>query len=189
VSYVPTHLPILQNPLPVILARRLVVPEMQEDSIMKAERIELAALAAVAGPQHTPQEIETSAYLAEFVAVCRQVAETPPDVRHERVQAVRDMLVRPADAEAVRAAFWMRAPLAARMVAVMAAKLPKARAEDALMTFNAFERGQVYCALQKLIGELGLVQKCMNGGNSAPPGLGVADKKTVMNGAPRKGLH
>lgn len=154
---------------------------------MKAERIELAALAAVAGPQRTSQEIETSAYLAEFAAACRQVEETPLDVRHERMQAVRDLLVKPADAEAVRAAYWLRAPLPARMVAVLSAKLPKERASDALMTFDALERGQVWCALSKLIGELGLIQKCMNGGNSAPPGAGMPDKKAGMNGGlPRR---
>lgn len=131
---------------------------------MKAERIELAALAAVAGPQRTAQEIETAAYLADFAAACKQVEETPLEVRQERCQAVLKLLVRPADAEAVRAAYWMRAPLPARMVAVMAARLPRERANDALNTFDAFERGLIWCALDKLVGELGLVQKCMNGG-------------------------
>jgi hypothetical protein len=131
---------------------------------MKTERIELAALARVAGVQHTAQEIETAAYLADFAAACRQVAETPQDVRMERVQAVKDLIVRPADAEAVRAAYWLRAPLAARMVAVMSSRLPKERAGDALNSFDAMERGLIWCALQKLVGELGLIQKCMNGG-------------------------
>lgn len=151
---------------------------------MKTDRLQLAAIAAaVAGPQRTAQEIETSAYLADFAAVCRRVAETPLDVRQERVQAVRDLLVRPADAEAVRAAFWMRATLSARMVAVMSAGLPKDRASDALMTFSAMERGKVWCALQKLVGELGIVQKCMNGGNSSPPSdARTGEKSPVMNG-------
>ncbi len=131
---------------------------------MKTERIELAALARVAGVQHTSQEIETAAYLAEYAAACRQVAETPQDVRMERVQAVRDLIVKPADAEAMRAAFWLRAPIAARMVAVMSARLPKERASDALNTFDALERGTMWCALDKLMGELSLVQRCMNGG-------------------------
>jgi hypothetical protein len=132
---------------------------------MKNERTEMAALAqAVAGSQRTAQEIETAAYLADFVACCRRVAETPQDVRMERVQAVRDLLVRPADAEAVRAAYWMRAPLAARMVAVMSIRLPRERANDALNSFDAMERGLMWNALEKLAGELGLVQKCMNGG-------------------------
>jgi hypothetical protein len=136
---------------------------------MKAERIELAALAAVAGPQRTAQEIETAAYLADFAAVCRKVAETPQDVRMERVQAVKDLIVRPADAEAVRAAYWMRAPIAARMVAVMSARLPRERAGDALNTFDAMERGLIWLALDKLQGELAIVQKCMNGGRMPAP--------------------
>jgi hypothetical protein len=131
---------------------------------MKAERIELAALAAVAGPQRTQQELETSVYLADFAAACRAVDDTPLDVRQERIQAVKELLVTPSDAEAVRAAYWMRAPLPARMVAVMSAKLPKERANDALMKFDAFERGTIWNALQKLVGELGIIQKCMNGG-------------------------
>ena len=131
---------------------------------MKTERIELAALAAVAGVQHTAQEIATAAYLAEFAAACRQVAETPQDVRMERVQAVRDLIIRPADAEAVRAAFWMRSPLGARMVAVMLVRLPRERANDALHTFDAFQRGTMFNAIEKLVGELRLIQRCMNGG-------------------------
>jgi hypothetical protein len=131
---------------------------------MKTERTELAALAASAGVQHTAQEIETSAYLATFVAACKAVAETPLDVRQERCQAVLKMVVKPADAEAVRAAFWLRAPLSARMVAVMSARLHKDRASDALNTFDAMERGLIWCALEKLVSELGVVQKCMQGG-------------------------
>lgn len=152
---------------------------------MKTERIELAALASVAGPQRTAQEIETSAYLAEFAAICAKIAATPEAVRQERVQAVRNLIVRPADAEAVRAAYWMRAPLAARMVAVMAARLPKERAGDALHTFSALERGKVWFALDKLAGELSIVQKCMNGGNSSTPCVGAPDRSARMNG----GLH
>lgn len=131
---------------------------------MKAERIELAALGAAVPAARSRMEIETYTFLADFTEACRQVAETPAEVRMERVQAVRDALVRPSDAEALRAAFWLRAPLAARMVAVMSAKLDKDRANDALSTFDAFERGRVWIALNKLLAELGMVQKCMNGG-------------------------
>jgi hypothetical protein len=137
---------------------------------MKAERIELAALARAAGPQLTRQEAETAAYLAEFVAVCEQVAATPQDVRMERVQAVKDLIVNPADAEAVRAAYWLRAPLAVRMVALMSAKLSKDRAGDALNTFDALERGLMWNAIDKLTGQLSIVQKCMNGGRMPSPG-------------------
>lgn len=136
---------------------------------MKAERTELAALAAAAGPQRSPQEIETSAYLAEFAAICAKIDATPVEQRMERVQAVRDAIVRPSDAEAVRAAFWLRAPLAARMVAVMSVRLPKDRAGDALNTFDCLERGLIWVALNKLIGDLQMVQKCMNGGRMPSP--------------------
>jgi hypothetical protein len=149
---------------------------------MKAERIELAALAAVSGPRATAQEIATYAYLAEFAAVCEQIAAIPVDDRIERVQAVRNLCVRPADAEAVRAAFWVRMPLGVRTVAIMSAGLHKARAEDTLNKFNAYERGLVWVAMSKLIADLQTVQKCMNGGNSTPPN--EIDRKAVMNGYP-----
>lgn len=131
---------------------------------MKSERIELAALARAAGPQLNAQEVETQRILADFAEACRQHDETPREVRMERIAAVRELLVRPADAEAVRAAYWLRAPLPARMVAVMAARLPKERAKDALMKFDAFERGTIWNALQALMGDLATIQKCMNGG-------------------------
>jgi hypothetical protein len=103
------------------------------------------------------------------------------------VQAVRNLLVRPADAEAVRAAFWIRVPLGVRTVAVMSAGLKKGRAEDALSKFNAFERGLVWVALSKLIADLQTVQKCMNGGNSTPPN--ETDRKAEMNGGLPRGVH
>jgi hypothetical protein len=136
---------------------------------MKAEHIELAALAAAVPAARSRMEVETYVFLAEYTEACRTVAETPMETRMERVQAVRDALVRPSDAEALRAAFWLRAPLAARMVAVMSAKLHKDRANDALSTFDAFERGLVWIALNKLLGELAMVQKCMNGGRMPAP--------------------
>jgi hypothetical protein len=130
---------------------------------MKAERIELAALAAAA-VERTPQEIQTSAYLAEFAAVCEQVVRVPEEVRQERIQALRAIVARPSDIEAVRASFWLNAPMAARMVAVMSAKLPKDRAKDSLNKFDAFERGLVWIALERLMADLAQVQKCMQGG-------------------------
>jgi hypothetical protein len=119
---------------------------------------------AAIGPHRSPQEIDTYAYLAEFSANCAQIDGTPMEVRQERVQAVRDALVRQSDAEAARAALWLRAPLSARMVAVMSAKLQKERAHDALNKFDAFDRGSVWVALNRLLGELQTVQKCMVGG-------------------------
>jgi hypothetical protein len=131
---------------------------------MKAERLEFAALAAAAGPQRSPLEISTSAYLADFTAACELVARVPEDVRQERIQALRGIVARPSDVEAMRAAVWLNAPTGARMVAVLSAGLPKARAEDSLNKFDALERGLIWVALQRLLADLAQVQKCMQGG-------------------------
>jgi hypothetical protein len=130
---------------------------------MKAERIELAALAAATAPR-SGLEISTYAYLAEFTAACEEVARVPEDVRQERIQALRSIVARPSDVEAMRAAVWLNAPAGARMVAVIAAGLHKDRAADGLSKFDAFERGRVWVQLQKLVADLGQIQKCMQGG-------------------------
>lgn len=135
-------------------------------------RHELSALAQVAGPQITKSELETKALLADMDKIAAQIAATPPDVRMERCAAVLAGLVTPADAEAVRAAYWTRSRQAARRVAVMAGNLPKERAEGALGTFNAFERGRIHIEIERLIADLRQVQKCMNGGH-VPGGEGV----------------
>lgn len=125
---------------------------------------ELAAVAQVAGPQLTAAELETKRFLAEMDVISAQINATPREQRMERSAAVLAMIVTPADAEAVRAAYWMRVPLAARMVAVMSARMPKERAGEALHRFDALERGRIWVELEKLIGNLTVVQKCMNGG-------------------------
>ena len=125
---------------------------------------ELVAVAAVAGPQLTKQELETKAFLADMDAVCAQINATPREVRMERSAAVLAMIATPADVEAVRAAYWMRLPLAARMVAVMSARMPKERASQALHTFDALERGRIWIEIDKLRANLDVAQKCMNGG-------------------------
>ena len=131
---------------------------------MKAERVELAALAAAAGPLRSPLEISTSAYLADFTAACEAVCAVPEDVRQERIMALRAIVARPSDVEAMRAAVWLNAPDGARMVAVLSAGMHKDRAKDSLNKFDAFERGRVWIALQKLLADLGQIQKCMQGG-------------------------
>lgn len=139
---------------------------------MKSTKPELSALAAVSGPQITRAEIETKALLADMDRVAAQIAATHPDVRMERCAAVLAGIVSPADAEAVRAAFWSRTRLSARRVAVMAGNLPKERADDALNKFDAFERGRIHVEIEKLINDLRQVQKCMNGGHvKAGPGI------------------
>lgn len=105
--------------------------------------LELAAVAAVAGPQLTKAELETKAFLAEMDIVCAQINATPREQRMERAAAVLATIATPADVEAVRAAYWMRLPMAARMVAVMSARMPKERASDALCKFDALERGRI----------------------------------------------
>ena len=131
---------------------------------MRSIATELAAVAAVAGPTLTKQELETRAFLAEMDAVSAQINATPREQRMERSAAVLAMISTPADVEAIRAAYWARVPLAARMVAVMSARMPKERARDALNKFNALERGRIWVELDKLQGNLSVVKKCMNGG-------------------------
>ena len=131
---------------------------------MKNIYLELAAVAAVAGPQLTKQELETKAFLADMDAVCAQINATPREVRMERSAAVLALIATPADVEAVRAAYWTRLPLAARMVAVLSARMPKERASQALHTFDALERGRIWVEIDKLRANLDVAQKCMNGG-------------------------
>ena len=102
-------------------------------------------------------------------AVSAQINATPREVRMERAAAVLATIATPADVEAVRAAYWMRLPLAARMVAVMSARMPKERASDALCKFDALERGRIWCEVAKLRAHLEVVQKCMNGGRMPEP--------------------
>jgi hypothetical protein len=133
---------------------------------MKTNATEIAAVAAAAAPRprQTRLEAETAAFLADMDVIAEQINSTPRDVRMERSAAVLAECVSVADAEAVRAAYWTKAPLAARMVAVMAARLPKDRANGALNTFDALERGLVWNGIEKLIQWLTVIQKCMNGG-------------------------
>ena len=136
---------------------------------MKNIHLELAAVAAVAGPQLTARELETQAFLREMDVVSAQINATPREVRMERAAAVLATIATPADVEAVRAAYWMRLPLAARMVAVMSARMPKERASDALCKFDALERGRIWCEVAKLRAQLEVAQKCMNGGRMPAP--------------------
>lgn len=136
---------------------------------MKNIHLEMRAVAAVAGPQLTALELETKAFLAEMDVVSAQINATPREQRMERAAAVLATIATPADVEAVRAAYWMRLPLAARMVAVMSARMPKERASDAMCKFDALERGRIWCEVAKLHGQLEVVQKCMNGGRMPAP--------------------
>jgi hypothetical protein len=137
---------------------------------MRTTRHEHAAVArAVPAPRVTRAEAETQALIAEWDALAVAVAQIPREVQMERAAAVLAHCVTPADAEAVRAAFWLRLPLPARMVVVMSARLPKERANDALSTFDAFERGTMWRTIEALQGNLAVAQKCMNGGRLPTP--------------------
>ncbi|MGK5048473.1 hypothetical protein ACQ4WP_21640 [Janthinobacterium sp. GB4P2] len=69
--------------------------------------------------------------------------------------------IRAVDAEAVRGIFWTRASISARTVAVMAANFPAERATSSLISFDTRERDIVWSALQSLLCELIVIQKCM----------------------------
>lgn len=140
---------------------------------VKTSTIERDALAIAGLPRQTKAEAETAKFLAEMDTIAIAINATPSDVRMERCAAVLAGIVKPADAEAVRAAYWMRLPLPVRMVAVMAGKMKKERAHDALRTFNAFERGTMWCAIEKLQGNLLVAQKCCNGGAMPSPTAGA----------------
>ncbi|WP_151446717.1 hypothetical protein [Lacisediminimonas profundi] len=142
---------------------------------MKANRIELSALAAVSGPIRSKQEIETLHKCAELARISDHIAKLSSSERQERSAAAAAALANiasPADIEAVRAAFWTRSRLSARKVACMAANMPKERAEKALESFDAMERGAVHLALEKLIADLQNIQRCMNGGRMPKPAIG-----------------
>lgn len=74
--------------------------------------------------------------------------------------------LRVVDVEAVRAIYWSRASIAARIVAVTAANFPAERAKNSLISFDMSERDIVWSALQNLLCELTAIQKCMCGGHA-----------------------
>ena len=69
------------------------------------------------------------------------------------------------DREAVRAAHWNRLPIGVRRIAVMSANLPKERADDTLNKFTALERGRINICVQRLIKNLEIIGRCMQGGD------------------------
>lgn len=127
-------------------------------------RAELRAFSAVAGPTLTSAEIETRKLLDDMDAVAHHIDTIPRETRMERSAAVLAQIVKPADAEAVRAAYWLRLPLGIRTIAVLAAQMPKERANDALNKFDCFQRGLMWRAIERMLADLQVVQKCMNGG-------------------------
>lgn len=100
-------------------------------------------------------------------AIPRLPAEANSRIQNAEMDKIRATLAKnqlAADVEAVRAHFWMGAPVAVRMVAMMAAKMPKARANEPLKNLDALERGTAYIAVEDLIAALTVLQKCLQGG-------------------------
>jgi hypothetical protein len=100
-------------------------------------------------------------------AIPRLPGDGNPRIQAAEMDKIRATLAKnqlAADVEAVRAHFWMGAPVAVRMVAMMAAKMPKARANEPLKNLDAFERGTAYIAVEDLIAALTVLQKCLQGG-------------------------
>lgn len=75
--------------------------------------------------------------------------------------------LREVDVEAVRAIYWSRASIAARIIAVTAANFSVERAKNSLISFEMSERDIVWSALQNLLCELAAIQKCMCGGHAS----------------------
>jgi len=143
---------------------------------MKAFVPELAAVAAVHGPVLTRAEQETYAMLGKLAATTAHIKTVPREVRVERGADAIAAVATLADIEAVRAAFWKKAPMLVREVAVMSVGMDAKRAGDNLNKFNALERGRINVALQKLMLGLTQVQRCMAGGQMpAGRAAGVMD--------------
>lgn len=89
----------------------------------------------------------------------------PPHYTADQLAA----MVAAEERESRRAAFWQLIPPPARMVAMMAARLPRERASDPLHSFSLAERGLIDSAIAMLASHLGVVQHCMRDELPAPP--------------------
>ncbi|WP_373987018.1 hypothetical protein [Duganella sp. BuS-21] len=78
-------------------------------------------------------------------------------------------MVAAAERENRRAAFWEMIPPPARIVAMLAARLPRERASDPLHTFTQAERALIDAAITMLASHLGVVQHCMRDERPAAP--------------------
>lgn len=65
------------------------------------------------------------------------------------------------DRENERAAFWLLVPEPARIVCMLAARLPRARASDPLTEFTRAERRHIAVALGVLTSHLAIAERCM----------------------------
>ena len=64
-------------------------------------------------------------------------------------------------AEESRVTLWALLPLAVRELAMLAAKLPHARAADDLTAFTRREREQIAVRVNVLLSHLGVAERCM----------------------------
>lgn len=143
------------------------------------------------GPQITTAEIDTQLLLSKtFDAPAAQIAALTTEqkraisaqaldacgrknITFERNAAVKNGSISASDAEAVRAAYWSQQKQGPRLVAVIAGGMSKDRADKALGTFTAMERGVTWMAIDRLIDDLRTIQLCMNGGTMPAPAKGV----------------
>lgn len=132
---------------------------------MKSSTIERSAVAKAAGPQITREEIETLAWLNRQREIDKTINEKTREERQEISTSAMMLIVQPAAKEAQRAAFWNASRVAARRVAVMAGGMAKESAAKPLASFDAFQRGRINIEIEKLITDLRIIQKCMNGGH------------------------
>ena len=115
-------------------------------------------------PQLTELEIETQVRLADMAEQSTRIAAVPKEERMQRSHDALMLIRQIADVETVRAGVWANASPAVRHICVRSIDLPKARAEDALRKFNAFERGRMWMEIDRLVRELEYVKRALNGG-------------------------
>jgi hypothetical protein len=70
-------------------------------------------------------------------------------------------LVAAEDRETERAVFWSLVPAPARIVVMLAARLPRERADDPLTSFTRAERHHIAAALTVMTAHLAIASQCM----------------------------
>jgi hypothetical protein len=126
---------------------------------------EINALLKFNGPRLTRAEIETQIHLKRESEITEQINATPFEVRMRRAREAMAKIDHAKNIEASRAGMWSKIPLFAKKIACRCAEVSQDRAGNELHQFNAFERTRIWTALDDLIDQLSMVQKCMTGGN------------------------
>lgn len=135
---------------------------MQSPNIIELQA--LASVQSVSSPRETYLEAQTKIVLEERREFARRIADTKIELRKKRIENLLKQIDPLSSIESIRAAMWNRATIAQRRIACMCANLPKERADDALIKFNAVERTKIWTALDDLVDGLQGIQKCMTGG-------------------------